>query len=176
MNKSEDGPATEGSTPETGTQPATPAPEERKFTQSDIDRIIADRLKREKAQAEQEKLKEDQQWKSLAEKQEGRIRDLEAVEEKAAKHTEALKGYLSELRKGLPPHILELLDGLDVTDQLTWVTKNRELVSKASAGAGTGSRTGGNSPNPAPQVPDKSGNAEEMKSRLLMESARYTPI
>lgn len=62
--------------------------EEPKFTQADLDRLIKDRLERERAAAaakaqkdkeaaEAEKLKEQAEWKTLAEQHEGRVKELE---------------------------------------------------------------------------------------------------
>lgn len=120
--------------------------DEPKFTQAQLDAIIADRLAREKArteasekkareEAEAAALAEQQKFKELADQRqgkiaelEGKVAELEQVRARADKFEAALKAQLEGLRKGLPPHILELLDSKDPADQLTWLAKNQEQL------------------------------------------------
>lgn len=126
-----------------GDKPAT-------FTQADVDRIVNERLAREKGKAEaaQKKatdeaaakaLADNQQFKELSEKQAGQLAKLEADLAEAVKNVETLTGdagkyrqaleaNVAERRKGLPDHILALLDNLDPVAQLNWLTTNAEKL------------------------------------------------
>lgn len=125
------------------------------FTQADVDRIVADRLKREsekaekkrqqeEADAEAKRLESEKKYQELAEqranriveleKETARIADLEAQLESSNK---ALTAQLEALREGVPAHILELIAERDLPSQLDWLTKHRsEYVAGESARKG----------------------------------------
>lgn len=120
--------------------------DERKFTQAELDRHIDERLKRErekidaatakaKREAEEAAAAEAGEHKKLAEQRaarvaalEGELAEAQTHKERADRYEGALKAHLDEMRKDLPKHILDLLDGRDVVDQMTWLAKNREQV------------------------------------------------
>lgn len=122
------------------------------FTQADVDRIVAERLAREqkksadaaekaRREAEDKAAAEQGEFKKLADQRQERIAALEAqvaeaqaFKEKAERYEGALKAHLDEMRKGLPASTLELLDGRDVVDQMTWLAKHRDEVVGAAAG------------------------------------------
>lgn len=123
-------------------------PDEKKFSQADLDRIVAERLERAKrkreTEAQKEKeaneaaiLKEKEDFKSLAEKHEAKISELETklaefetLKETHASYEAALTKYLEEARTGLPKHILALLDKLSVVDQLAYIAENAAELNK----------------------------------------------
>lgn len=118
--------------------------EEKKFSQKELDAIIADRLKREKEgqekatekarkQAEEEALLKNQEFQKLAEDRGKRISELEpklGELEKATQSSEryksALEKYLENEKKGLPKHVLTLLEKLDPVEQIEYIAENRE--------------------------------------------------
>lgn len=143
------------SAPTTGTQPgkqAGPAQgnEARAFTQADVDRIVKERIEREKAKgevaaqkarqaAEAQALAEQGKFKELSETQGKRIAELEATAEelKAAqgqlkKYQQALSEYRDAQYAGIPEHIKALLDGRDILDQMAWLTANQEKLKPAA--------------------------------------------
>lgn len=127
-------------------KPATEPSADKLFTQADIDRIVTERLSREekkraevadkaRREAEEKSLAENAKWQELAEK---RAKDLEAAsaamkELESAKATseaqaQALGRYLDAERKGLPDHIIGLLDKLPPLQQLEWLAENKEKL------------------------------------------------
>lgn len=124
------------------------APEEKKFTQKEIDAIISDRLAREKKsqeaaaeklkkQAEEDALVKNQEFQKLADERGKRVAELESqvtelttVREQAERYKGALDKYLEAERKGLPKHVLTLLEKLDPVDQIEYIAANRAELGK----------------------------------------------
>jgi hypothetical protein len=131
-------------------------PPERAFTQAEVDQIVKDRLERERKKAaddakkskdatDAQALKEQAKWQELAEKHEARVKELETALESGGKDLEAQAGqtkrfeaalqkFLDEQRKGLPAHIVSLLDKLDAVDQLEYIAANAETLRKTPGG------------------------------------------
>lgn len=134
---------TEASAQTTGDATGTNGGNEgRTFTQADVDRMIEDRLKRERekaerdrqkaeADAEAKRLEEQKQFEELANKRQQRIDELEPTAQKAERYEAALKTHLETQRTGLPEHILEILDRMDVTDQLEYIAKHHDKLKPA---------------------------------------------
>jgi hypothetical protein len=133
---------TDDKAPEKATE--TRGKQEATFTQADIDRIVAERLARAdakaktiadkaKADAEQAALAEQGKFKELADAATKRALDLEAKANRVDELETALKTQVETLRKGLPDHILSLLDGLDVSAQLKYLAENRDKLVKPTA-------------------------------------------
>lgn len=123
---------------------------EPKFTQADIDRIVTERLERErkkseanaqkaKEQAEAKALEEQQKFQELAEKRGTKVAelestvgtltaDLEAATEEAKRYKAALNGLLEKQRKAVPEHLVALLDKLDPVEQLEWLSNNTDKL------------------------------------------------
>lgn len=126
---------------------------EKKFTQDDVDRFIADRLAREKAkrekdttkareEAEAKALEEQQEYQELATKRQQRIETLEAevdrlsaVEEKATKYEGALTQHLETRMEGIPAGIQSLLKDRDPVDQMAWLTENQPELTQDMPGS-----------------------------------------
>ena len=146
------GPAGDGNEP--GTQDETDPEKEKgpadgkKFTQAELDAIIADRLSREKKnqeaatekarkKAEEDALLKNQEFQKLAEERGKRIAELEPLGDQIKSATEtadrykgALEKYLETEKKGLPKHVLTLLDKLDPVEQIEYIAANREELGK----------------------------------------------
>ena len=146
------------------------------FTQAELDKIIADRLKRQEAkirkdlekkskEREAEELEASQEWQTLAQKRQAQIQDLEnrvaelePLAERVEKYEAALTGYRDELLKGVPEHIQELLADKDIADQLTWLTSNAAKLKKRPSDAGN------NGLEPTPNAsPDQHMSADERR-------------
>lgn len=130
-----------------GAAPNTPAAEpveQPTFTQADLDRILAERLERQKKKmlkeqqdaadaATTQQLEEAAEWQKLAEKRQtqlterdGRIAELETRAALAEKYGTALDIYVSQLSEGLPESIITLLGSMDQAAKLEWLAANRE--------------------------------------------------
>ncbi len=165
-----------------GEQPATPpAQQAATFTQADIDRIVAERLEREKRKADEkaqkaaeeaaaQALKDNAKFKELSEKQAQSLLDketalatatatAEATTQERDKYKAALEKHVKERRAGLPDHITALLDVLDPVAQLDWLTKNAEKL------GGTG-REG------VPATPRPQGNQTEAQKQKAQQNAQ----
>lgn len=124
---------------------------EKRFSQAELDAIVADRLKRanesaerkasrERQEAEERSAAEQGKFKELAEQRQTRIGELEPFETKATRYEAALKSLLDVQRKDLPAHITTLLDKLDPAEQLEWIAANQEALKPANE-AGNGHQT-----------------------------------
>jgi len=119
------------------------------FSQADVDRIVKDRLEREKSarekaaaklreDAEADALKKNQEWQTLSQKTEARanelqarVGELEAVGSQVERYKAALEKNLEAEKKDLPKHVLVLLEKLDPVEQLEYLAANREVLGKA---------------------------------------------
>ena len=119
--------------------------QEKAFTQADVDRIINERLAREKAArekdaakaketAEAEALKKNQEWQALAEKNAAKLAELEPLSEQVTRYKGALEKYLANEKKDLPKHVLVLLEKLDPVEQIEYIATNRAELGKGAAG------------------------------------------
>ncbi len=150
--------------PNRGKKPDTPGEQktetppasggDKTFTQADVDRIVTERLEREKSKSEKDakKIKDkaeadalvaQQEWQKLAEKRakeveerDKQLADLEPIKAKAERYGAALKKYLDAQRAGLPDHILALLDKLEPADQIEYIATNRDKLVTTPAGQG----------------------------------------
>jgi hypothetical protein len=144
-------PNTTEAAPETTEQP-TPTPADKQaeqpklFTQAEIDKIIADRLTREEKKraeatdkarrdAEEKALADNAKWQELAEKRAKEIdgatqalAEMETLRQQHEAATTALGRYLDTERKGLPDHIIGLLDKLGPVEQLEWLASNKDKL------------------------------------------------
>lgn len=121
-----------------------PANAGKTYSEADVERIVKERLERQKrateAQrqkeadlAEQQRLEAQQEYKQLAEQREKQLSDLAPQAEKAARYEEALTRLLQAELAPLPPAIKELLDGKNPVDALDWVTKHKAELTKPAA-------------------------------------------
>jgi hypothetical protein len=133
--------------------------EEARFTQADIDRIVKERLDREKANAAKQAdkaaeaarakaLEEQGKYKELAEAAQGKVGELEPYKERAERLEAVLSKRWDAEKPGVPDYILPLLEKMPVDERLDYVTENREKWGGKSgppninAGAGTERRGG----------------------------------
>jgi DNA repair exonuclease SbcCD ATPase subunit len=111
----------------------------RRYTQEDIDRVVSERLNRQRAQlareAEEGRLKAQQEWQRLATQHEARVKELEPQLEALqagleARDAELLKTVKAET-KDWPPEAKALIphEG-DALAQMAAVDKARALVAK----------------------------------------------
>lgn len=129
------------------------------FTQSDIDRIVTERLERaskksdERAQkvkedAEAKALEEQSKFQELAEKRGTKVAELETSvttltaqvesnQSEAQRYKAALSGLLEKQRKAVPEHLHTLLDKLDPVEQLEWLAGNTDKLTPNTGVPGT---------------------------------------
>lgn len=154
--------------------------DEKRFSQADFDRLLSERLEREKKkgetaaqkakeEAEAAALAEQQKWQQLAEKHGLKAKTLEEqaeaeakakaeLEAKAGRYESALTTLLKTQKEGLPAHILGLLEKLDPVEQLSWIASNREALGAKPA-------SGGIPPTPAPSGSTPAVSVEEANKR-----------
>ena len=133
--------------PAAGQQDGGETPGERRFSQADLDRVVEERLKREKAKAESaaqkakekaeaEALANQEKWKELAEKNgstltqiqtelEAKAGELETAAQRVERLEKALQAQLTSAKDGLPEAVLELVNRLDPVDQLEYLAKHK---------------------------------------------------
>ncbi len=129
---------------------------EKVFTQADVDRLIGERLKREReAQEKKEREAEEQrkaeeakqqgEWQKLAEQHEGKVKELTAALETATAELEGLKkivqAQLDEGLKALPKDVLDLdlVPGEDrpLTERLAGLAKAQAVAARIKGGSNT---------------------------------------
>lgn len=164
-------PTDHGTGTNAGTQPHAHAQDaERRYTQEDIDRVVSERLNRQRAQlareSEEARLKGQQEWQQLATQHETRVKELEprleALEAAIAARDEILLKTVRTETKDWPAEAKALIpqDG-DALAQMAAVDKARALVAKL---AEPGPRTPGNAPGPrAAGEPNKTLVEREME-------------
>jgi hypothetical protein len=81
-------------------------------------------------QDEADRLKAAGEHQKLAERAEARVKELEPVKERADRLLVIVQARLERERKGLPKHVLTLLDKLPAEDQLAWLDENAEALAK----------------------------------------------
>lgn len=135
------------------------------FTQADVDKIVQERLARERQKAEERERKareeaeakalaENDQYKELSEKQAKQLLDaeteladakaqLDAATQEKERYQQALEGYVAKQREGVPDHIGALLDNLDPVAQLEWLTVNSTNLGQANGVPATPKAKGG---------------------------------
>lgn len=124
------------------------------FTQEDVDRIVSERLKREKAQAEEKAqkaakqaadkaLEEQQEFKQLAESRAADLEQantqietqqatIEATQTELEEYKNTVLSIIEEQRKSLPDGVAVLLDKLTPLEQMAWLKDNSTQVNKSS--------------------------------------------
>lgn len=117
--------------------------EDKVFSQADVDRIVSERMARERRKAEDEKRQAEQEAERKRLEEEGQFKEAndqlkadlktaqdalkQATEERDA-YRERLEVILKERREGLPAHLIALLDNLDPLRQLDWLTSNADQL------------------------------------------------
>lgn len=164
-----------------GTNSGDKAKAEPTFTQADIDRIVTERLERERKKSDEKarKAAEDVQAKALEEQSkfqelaqqrgtkvtelETSVADLTTKLETAQKDTEryqkALTNILAEQLKRVPEHLTSLLSKLDPVEQLEWLAANGEKLTNT---------------NGVPATPKQKGNLTEAeREKAQKDSERF---
>lgn len=164
----------------TGTNGGPQGSDAKTFTQAELDAIVKDRLERANRKRDDEaaKIKADeadkalqaqQQFKELADKRADRIVELEATAatiEPLQQERDRLANVVADLvkqqRDGLPEHVIELLEGKDVVEQLAWITKHGATLTGRTGGPTTGVA---GLPRPAGNIPREQLIAQEIEAQ-----------
>lgn len=167
------------------TQPAS-EPEnsgEKRFTQDEVNRLIDDRLKRERQKADEKAkkeredaeakaLEEQKEYQKLAEQRATKIAELEPLTEQVDRYQGALTSLLTAEKQNVPEHVAALLDKLDPVEQLEWIASNRDKLAPASESNGDDAEP--KKPKGIPSTPprgDTRGAIEEQR-RAARESTK----
>jgi hypothetical protein len=153
------------------------------FSQADVDRIVKDRLEREKAarekalakardESEAEALKKNQEWQTLAERNaakaselQAKLGELEPLSDQVVRLSGALEKYLEAEKKELPKHVLVLLEKLDAVDQMEYLAANREAIGRPGRVEGVPA---------SPNAKQRSLSEEELEAARRGQAALYT--
>jgi len=131
-----------------GAQPATTAPagtpdeqptDEPKFTQAQIDKLIQDRLERqrraletkrieEQQQAETQQLEDKREFEKLAQQRAKEIDQLKPRAGLAESYEKGVSRLMAKATESLPSNIQTLLNKLSLPDQLDWLSENLDSV------------------------------------------------
>lgn len=133
-----------------------------------LERELAE-LKTAEDKAKEDALAEQAQFKQLADKRADKIvelsKQLEQIEP-LTQERDQLAAVVSDLvkqqRDGLPEHVIELLEGKDVVEQLAWITKHRETLTGRTGGPTTGVAS---LPRPAGNIPREQLIAQEIEAQ-----------
>lgn len=150
---------------------------EKKFSQADLERLIDERLKRERKQADEKQkkaeeertlkaLEEQQQFRELADKHKAR---LDEIEPELETYKATLETLLAAEKELVPDHLLPLLETLNPAKQLEWIAANRDkLIPAESEESGK--------PRGVPKTPSRgnaSGAGEERKREAQKVSRSF---
>ncbi len=113
--------------------------------QADLDAKLKERIERERNKAkadleksEAEKLRSQQQFEQLAQKETTRADTLQTqvddLTAKLAAAEEALNGVVTKQIADVPQHFRELLDGLPTAQKLAWITTNGDKLKTPQMG------------------------------------------
>lgn len=111
--------------------------------------------------AEAERLAQQQEWQTLAEKRAKEVEALKPVQERATRYEAALKALLETHRQGLPGHVVELLDKLDPVDQLEYIAKHQAELARPAP-----PNTNAAAPNAQKPPEDAEAKANELRQRF----------
>lgn len=87
----------------------------------------------ERKAAEEKALQEQGQFRQLYEKQSAEMAQLQAYKARVDALELTLTAQLETRKKGLPPHIAELISKLSVTDALAWLDANADKINTPNA-------------------------------------------
>jgi hypothetical protein len=119
-------------------------------------------------------LKEQGQFKQLAETHEARVKELEPVADQYKKLAETVNDQIKAEIKDWPAELKTFDPGpsAPVETRLEWVHKSRPLLQKLQGTAAGGAPGNSSNPRPAPQAGDVNGEVNELRRRYS-ESGRY---
>lgn len=134
--------------------------------QKRIDDTVRERLERERkrqqtvrekeeAEAEKQRAIQAGEHEKVIQTQTKELEELRPVKEQAERYRGALESYLAEERKGVPKHVIPLLDKLDVVDQLEYIAANRAEFAKPKAPNLNGGERGGDGSLSVQDIKDK---------------------
>lgn len=170
-------------------------PEEEKpnaeFSQDDVDRIVAERLEREKRKAERDReeakrqarekaLQDQEDWKNLAEERTQTIEEknqrieelsgLETERDQAQERIDTLEKRLTDLIapqfEAVPEHFREAFDEWTVERKADWLAKNAEKLTTTPPDRPAGSRPTGRAAQPPRQESDKEAREAQRMARV----------
>ena len=154
----------------------------RHFSQADVDRIVRERLERDRAlreraagkvraEAEAVQLRDWRELEQQAREAEQRnmmlqvkVGELEPLGELAGRYRQALEKYLSAEKKDLPEHLSVLLEKLDPVEQLEYLSGHRQALMP-------GGRAEGIPASPAPK--ERSLSEEDLEAARRGQASLY---
>jgi DNA repair exonuclease SbcCD ATPase subunit len=122
--------------------------------------------------AEQQRLKEQGQFKQLAEQHAARVQELEPVAQSYTQLAELVSGQIESQIKDWPAELKAFDPGADapIEQRLAWLEKSKPLLEKMQQQVRT--QQPGNVPNPRPAGTNAGKDVDELRSRYR-ESGKY---
>jgi hypothetical protein len=122
--------------------------------------------------AEEARLKEQGEFKKLAEKHEARVKELEPVASQYSQLAELVSGQIESQIKDWPAELKAFDPGKDspIEQRLAWLEKSKPLLEKLMQQVR--SQSPGNAPSPRPASPNGSKDVDELRTRYR-ESGKY---
>lgn len=117
------------------------APEEKRFTQAELEKVVTDRLARQRSALEaqqreaqqaleQQKLEDQKEFEKLAKQRAEEITSLRPRAGLADSYEKGVSRLMAEASRELPANIQMILNKLSLPDQLDWLTENLDSVRK----------------------------------------------
>lgn len=99
-------------------------------TEEELEALNKRVAKFEKSQTEKEKekLKEQGEWKAIAEQNALELAKLEDVVDELERYRTTLASILEGQREGIPAPVVDLLDRMSPIEQLEWLSENKEAI------------------------------------------------
>lgn len=164
---------------------------EKAFTQAELDAIVKDRLERQQRSidaktksdrdaAEAQRLTAQQEFKTLAEQREAKIKDIEPRLQSTEAERDALRTHVNRqidtAMKDWPAEIKGLVPAADTADaqaRLTAFETARAIADKFGSGAGAGSRTPGSTLSPRPAGGQGGDPSKETETFIRSRTASF---
>jgi hypothetical protein len=164
---------------------------EKMLTQAEVDAVVKDRLERQqraidakaksdREAAEAQRLTEQQEFKTLAERHEAKVREIEPQLQAATTERDALRTHVNRqidtAMKDWPAEIKGLVPAADTADaqaRLTAFETARAIADKFGSGAGAGSRTPGSALSPRPAGGQGGDPSKETETFIRSRTASF---
>jgi chromosome segregation ATPase len=95
-----------------------------------------DAKSKQEQEAAEARLREKEDYKTLAEQHEAKVKDLEPkiteLDAKAKRYEEAVTAQLKTAKAQVPEHLHSLLEKLDPVEQLEWIANNADKIKEQS--------------------------------------------
>jgi hypothetical protein len=132
----------------TETPPETGVADEKRFTQTELEQQIKERLARQQRQFEAQQreaqaaleakqLEEQAEWQKLANRRADELKELKPRAQLAESYEKAVRALVDAQTRDVPANIQMILEKLSLVDQLDWLAANAGTIKPATASGAT---------------------------------------